>query len=67
MKVEKTCAVDDIEVYRTEAIYARKIYLMSTSSIKIEDVNLDMRLNQERSELKNTRKTEFSNRQSQKL
>ena len=67
MKVEKTCAVDDIEVYSTEAIYARKIYLMSTSSIKIEDVNLDMRLNQERSELKNTRKTEFSNRQSQKL
>lgn len=67
MKVEKTCAVDDIEVYSTQAIYARNIYLMSTSSIKIEDVNLDMRLNQERSELKNTRKTEFSNRQSQKL
>ena len=45
MKVEKTCAVDDIEIYSTQAIYARKIYLVSTSSIKIEDVNLDMRLN----------------------
>ena len=66
-----------MEVYSTEAIYTRIICLMSTSSIKIEDVleyemspvstslfdeNGDMQLNKLKSELKNTLKTEVSNR-----
>ena len=38
MKTEKTCAVGDVEIYSTEAICTRIIRLMSTSSIKIEDV-----------------------------
>ena len=77
MKAEKTCAVGDIEIYSTEAIYTRIICLMSTSSIKIEDLlkcelspvptslfdeNGDMRLNKQKSELKNTLKIEVSNR-----
>ena len=71
MKAEKTCAIGDIEIYSTEAIYTRIICLMSTSSIKIEDLlkyelspvptslfdeNGDMRLNKQKSELKNTLK-----------
>ena len=73
MKAEKTCAIGDIEIYSTEATYTRIICLMSTSSIKIEDVrkyelslptslfdeNGDMRLNKQKPELK---KTEVSNR-----
>ena len=38
MKAEKTCAIGDIEIYSTEAIYTHIICLMSTSSIKIEDL-----------------------------
>ena len=38
IKAEKTCAIGDIEIYSTEATYTRIICLMSTSSIKIEDV-----------------------------
>ena len=38
MKAEKTCAIDDIEIHNTEAIYTRIICLISTSGIKIENV-----------------------------
>ena len=66
-----------MEVYSTEAIYTHIICLMSTSSIKIEDVleyevspvstslfdeNGDMQLNKQKFELINTLKTEVSNR-----
>ena len=76
MKREKTCATGGIEVYSTEAIYTSIICLMSTSSIKIEDVlkyelppvsrwlfdgNGNMRLNKQKTELKNTLKTKVSN------
>ena len=37
MKPEKKCTIGDDEVYSTEAIYARIICLMSTSSITLED------------------------------
>ena len=61
MKAEKTCAISGIEVYSTEAIYTRKIYLMSASSIKTEDMNgmFNMGLNRQKSELKNTPRLNF--------
>ena len=77
MKAEKTCVIGNIEIYSIEAIYTRIICLMSISSIKIEDVlkyklspvpmflfdeNGDVRSNQQKFELKNTLKTEVSNR-----
>ena len=77
MKAEKTCAIGDIKIYSTEAIYTLIICPISTSSTKIEDVlkyelplvptslfdeNGDMQLNNQKSELKITLKIEVSNR-----
>ena len=77
IKAEKTCTIGDIVIYSTEAIYTRIICFMSTSSIEIEhvlkyelppvptslfDENGDMQLNKREPELKNTLKTEVSNR-----
>ena len=77
MKPEKKCTIGDVEVYSTEAIYARIICLMSTSSITLEDVlkyelapvptalfdeNGDIRSNKQKSELKNTLQVDVSNR-----
>ena len=76
-KAEKTCSIGDIEIYSTEAIYTCITCLVSASSIKIKDVlkyklspvptsffdeNGDLRLIKKKSELKNTLKTEVSNR-----
>ena len=38
MKSEETCAIVNLEVYSTGAIYTRIVCLMSALSIKIKDV-----------------------------
>ena len=76
-KAEKTCAIVDNEICTTKANYTRIICLMCTSCMKMEDVpkyklssvptslfnkNGDMRLNKQKSELKNVLKNEVLNR-----
>ena len=73
MKEEKTCAISDIDIYSTGAIYTCIIFLMSTSFINIENLlrydlspvqtslfyeNGNMRLNKQKCELKNSLEVE---------